>query len=281
MRKGTASRTAKWVTYMRALANEGHTGVRGFADPVAKSLLDESWRTRLERTRHRIETRPENRLSKLSRSAADLMALRTLAIDGPVNAELSKGTRQLVILGAGLDARAWRLTALKDARVFEVDHPDTQAAKRANLADLAPTAKQVDFVAVDFESDRLDVALSSAGHDPRQPTLWVWEGVVMYLTTPAVRATLNIVSNLSAPGSVLVVNYHTQLHRGLVGLFLRFLGEPNRSAFTAEQLSAELAHAHFTVENDTGVADWQAAHGGTVAPYGAGRFARIAVGRRR
>src|SRR5207253_10743350 len=115
---------------------------------------------------------------------------------------------QLVILGAGLDGRAWRLSSLSNARVFEVDHPDTQAYKRERLGALKPAAKQVDFVPVDFEADSLEASLLRAGHDAAAPTAWVWEGVVMYLTPEAVRSTLKAIAARSAPGSTLIVNYH-------------------------------------------------------------------------
>ena len=93
------------------------------------------------------------------------------------------GAPQVVILGAGLDGRAWRMPELRDVTVFEVDHPDSQREKAARAAALLRVAREVRFVPVDFTRDRLDEPLAAAGHDPARPTTWIWEGVVMYLTT--------------------------------------------------------------------------------------------------
>ncbi len=268
MRKGRASRTAQWVAFLRAASHAHGTAVRGFADPTARAMLEGRWLTRLD------GGNPKN---PLLRNGMELLALRTVVIDEAVNAELARGTRQLVILGAGLDGRAFRLTALAGARVFEVDHPNTQAYKRARLAGLTPVG-DVDLVPVDFERDSLDAALAAAGHDPAAPTVWIWEGVVMYLTTSAVRATLEVIGKRSATGSVLVANYHTA-RRGGLGLLLRLFGEPNRSAFSVEQWRAELQAAGFEVEQDSGVDAWTARHGGS-AETGAAKVSRIAVGRR-
>ena len=106
----------------------------------------------------------------------------------------------MVLLGAGLDARAWRLQELAGTTVFEADHPDSQAEKRSRLGSLPATADQVRFVPVDLSRDDLGAALGSAGHRADLPTFWIWEGVVVYLTTEQVRATLAAVGALSVPG---------------------------------------------------------------------------------
>jgi methyltransferase (TIGR00027 family) len=280
MKRDTASRTAMWVAFMRALADRGHTGVRGFSDPTARELLDPGWRRRLEKAEQRLKSRRSGFGAAMTQNGIDLLALRTVFIDEAVTREVERGTRQLVILGAGLDGRAWRLPSLAGVSVFEVDHPSTQAAKRARLGALKPVAARIDFVPVDFEQEGFDAALASAGHDATQPTVWLWEGVVMYLTPPAVRSTLRSVSSRSAPGSALVVNYHTGLRQGFVGLLLRFLGEPNRSAFTREELQRELQAAGFAVEVDECVADWQRRYGGAGNEFGTAKVTRIAVARR-
>ena len=87
------------------------------------------------------------------------------------------------MLGAGLDARAWRLAL--GVPFFEVDHPDTQRRK----AQRAPTEGAPRYVAVDFATTRVADALEAAGHDATVPTAWVWEGVTMYLPDVAVRDT--------------------------------------------------------------------------------------------
>src|SRR5437016_6056177 len=99
------------------------------------------------------------------------------------------------------------MPVLADATVIEVDHPMTQATKRAWLESSAPMARAVRFVPVDFERESFPAALEATGFDRRARTVWVWEGVVMYLSPAAMRATLGDVSGLSAPGSILAVTY--------------------------------------------------------------------------
>jgi methyltransferase (TIGR00027 family) len=179
------------------------------------------------------------------------MVVRTVAIDEAIRAAASP---QVVILGAGLDGRAWRMPELGGAVVFEVDHPDSQREKRARAAALTRTAREVRFVPVDFSRDALDDALAAAGHDRLLPTTWVWEGVVMYLTPAEVEATLAVVAQRSAAASRLVVAYHTPAWLlWVVGPIVRRLGEPLRSAFTPEAMEALLGRHGFRAARDEDV----------------------------
>jgi methyltransferase (TIGR00027 family) len=179
---------------------------------------------------------------------AQVMALRTAAIDEALR---QAAHEQVVILGAGLDGRAWRMPELEGATVFEVDHPDTQRAKQARVGALTATAREIRFVPVDFSRDPLEAALAGAGHDPKRPTTWIWEGVVMYLTLAEIEATLEVIAQRSAAGSRLVVLYHCPsvlLH--LVGWFVRRMGEPLRSVFTPESMAGELRRHGFEAVRD-------------------------------
>lgn len=132
------------------------------------------------------------------------LALRVRYLDELVRFWTAQGIDQVVILGAGLDTRAARL-ARDGVRFFEVDHPATQADKRARLAQLDGYPLEAPrFVAVDFESgaDFVD-ALAGAGLDRTRPAIVVWEGVVPYLTEAAVRATARRVATALHPRSIL------------------------------------------------------------------------------
>jgi len=249
MKPGRASQTAVYVCAARALA-QGMTSVARFSDPTALVLLPEAARARVERIR--AEGEPKTLRQKLARASLDtrskMMVVRTVAIDDGVRAA---GAPQLVILGAGLDGRAWRMSELRDVTVFEVDHPDSQREKRARVGKLQQVAREVHFVPVDFARDSLDAALAAAGHDPARATTWIWEGVVMYLTRSAIAATLAVVQKRSAPNSWLSVVYHSPAPiLKLVGLVLRFIGEPLRSEFDAEQMRELLARFGFDVIAD-------------------------------
>ena len=140
---------------------------------------------------------------------------------------------------------------LRDVVVFEVDHPDSQRAKRERIAALTQFAKEVRYVPVDFERDSLDQALADAGDDPARPTTWIWEGVVMYLTPADVEATLAVVAARSAPGSRIAIAYHSpafMLH--IVGYIVKRMGEPLRSAYTDRQMHELLSRHDFAVIRD-------------------------------
>lgn len=142
--------------------------------------------------------------TKLSRAH---MVGRAAYTDERLREALARGCRQQVILGAGFDATPLRLAdELRDCVTFEVDHPDTQAAKRAALADIT-WPDNVVFVEVDFETDSLEERLRASGWKPDTPTFWSWLGVTMYLTDDAIFETLGFVST-SAPGSTIVVGYN-------------------------------------------------------------------------
>jgi len=233
----------------RAVAH-GTTSVARFADPTALALLPDDARATVERIRANtapkgIRARTE-RLFHLQRS--QMMVARTVAIDDAIRGASSP---QLVILGAGLDGRAWRMPELRNVVVFEVDHPDSQRDKRARVGALTQTAREVRFVPVDFERRTIDDALEKAGHDRVRTTTWVWEGVVMYLTAADVEATLAVIERRSAAGSRLIVAYHSPaLMLKLVGTIVRHMGEPLRSTFTADAMATLLAKHRFAVVRD-------------------------------
>lgn len=238
----------------RALAH-GATSESRFADPTAFTLLPDDERTRVERFRR--GEKPKRLLARLGYAYLErqskVMVARTVAIDEAVRAAAAP---QLVILGAGLDGRAWRMPELKQATVFEVDHPDSQRDKLARAAALTKAAADVRFVPVDFTRDDLDRALAASGHDPARATTWIWEGVVMYLTTAAIEATLAVIERRSAAGSRLIVLYHTPaIMRGVIGLITRRVGEPFLSYSTAEEMRALLARYGFSVTGDKGMSE--------------------------
>lgn len=134
--------------------------------------------------------------------------VRTRHFDDTFSARVAAGVRQLVILGAGLDTRAYRFShRLRDARVFEVDHPGTAAWKQQRLCRALPSIPDhVAYVSVDFETDSLSERLVAAGLDLARPTFYLWEGVTMYLTPGAVDQTLSFIT-MTAPGSTLAFEY--------------------------------------------------------------------------
>ena len=251
MRRGRASTTAFYVAMGRAIA-DAEARVPGFSDPIARELLPARYRRVVDLCASGRRPGWRDRwLVAVARRVARMVPLRTVAIDEAVRSAPALG--QLVILGAGLDARAWRLDELRDAIVFEVDHPATQAFKRERTAALRRTAREVRFVPVDFQRDALDEALARAGHDAGAPTVWLWEGVIRYLSRSAIEATLDVIAGRSAAGSRLVANYTERagLARWLSNLVLAAIGEPIRSSISPAGFAALLAARGFAVISDT------------------------------
>jgi methyltransferase (TIGR00027 family) len=254
------------VAYWRTLGDLGLTSVPGFSDPAAAKLLDGPlWRLLL-RGAAALARDPQREAARRVRPYVDGLVLRVAFIDAVIQAS---GVRQVVILGAGLDTRAWRLPALRGARVFEVDHPATQAYKRAHLARLGPPLAEVRFVPVDFTRDDLASALKGAGHDPGAPSVWAWEGVIMYLGDAALRSTLGAVRRLSPPGSKLIAHYHEREASASAALFrtllLASLGEPQIGIRAQQAMRAEIERAGFRLIEDAGLAE-QAARVSAPAP---------------
>jgi methyltransferase (TIGR00027 family) len=257
MREGRASFTARAVSAARGIAG---------VDPVAIDLVDGPLGWLLRASGHR-RARAAVNLGTLG--LVDHAELRTRAIDAAVREGVARGIGQLVVLGAGLDARAWRMPELAETRVFEVDHPSTQAYKRERIESSAPLARGVTFVAMDFERDELGDVLTRAGHDDAAPTFWLWEGVTPYLNKDAVRATLACIGRRSALGSRVAVTYATPeaSPRGpalvrLARVGFRAIGEPLRGLISPEAMRAELEAVGLYVLADTDPHDWAASFGG-------------------
>ncbi len=141
-------------------------------------------------------------------SAALMMQVRTRFIEDRLAEEVAKGVRQVVILGAGFDTKAYRLTELlKNARVFEVDRPTTQEYKRRRIREAGiEVPPNLIYVPVDFRNDSLGRVLEAAGYDASQVTFFIWEGVTMYLPETAVAETLRWVAS-QAKGSTIIFDY--------------------------------------------------------------------------
>ena len=248
---------------MRAVGQGGPTGRVGASDPLALDLVPKHIARPLAALARAAAGRAgaHRAMGRLSLGLYDNVVLRTQRIDELLEGACARGARQVVLLGAGLDARAYRLAGLADAIVFEVDHPATQTAKRRRLAGRAPAAREVRFVAVDFERERLPAALAGAGFDPAGPSAWVWEGVTMYLSEAARRATLDAVSELGAPASELLVTYmRPDDVRGPVRraacAAAALVGEPIRGLVGAEAFGAELGERGWRVLEDEGAEGW-------------------------
>ncbi|MDT5215286.1 MAG: hypothetical protein QOK18_3525 [Mycobacterium sp.] len=129
------------------------------------------------------------------------ITVRTRFFDDFFTAATSSGIRQAVILASGLDTRAYRLAWPAGTTVFELDQPDVITFKTRTLAELGaePTAQRR-TVAIDLRDD-WPKALLDSGFDPKQPTAWIAEGLLVYLPPEAQDRLLDAITELSTPGS--------------------------------------------------------------------------------
>ncbi len=251
MREGRPSLTATLVSFARGVGKPP-------VDPVSRELLS-PFLAGLQRAASHAPAVANAVLFGL----VDHQTLRTRAIDAAVSDGVASGIRQLVILGAGLDARAYRMTDLAAVTVYELDHRSTQAHKQARVGSRLPKAGAVHFVPVDFESGELGEALGRAGHDKEVATMWVWEGVVPYLKPEAVTTTLNVVGGCSAVGSRVALTYATKRltvlgqRVGELGLPLfALIGEPVFGRFEPDEMKQALGTAGLSVLHDDAPRDW-------------------------
>ena len=135
------------------------------------------------------------------------LATRTWFYDEQILSTIKPGW-QVVICGAGFDTRAYRMHVPRGVRFFELDlaeHPGVQNYKRRQLErNGILSAPNVTFLPIDFKTQSISDVLARGGHDPKQPTVFVLEGVTMYLTRAAVAETVAAMKAISAPGSLLL-----------------------------------------------------------------------------
>jgi methyltransferase (TIGR00027 family) len=220
-----------------------------FADPLAARLLGVSAAELTELSR-----RAGDRVGAVvgDRARRLFFAARARFAEDAVAVAVAGGTRQVVILGAGLDTFAYR-NPFPELRVFEVDHPATLEWKRERLTAAAVDVPEtLTFVPVDFETQDLTAELALTGFMRTEPAIFVWLGVVFYLTAGAARATLDCIAGQAASVEV-VFDYlrsadtdEDRAHLQARADRLASAGEPFVSYFAPDRLSQQLRDLGFT-----------------------------------
>jgi methyltransferase (TIGR00027 family) len=283
-----ASRTAEFMALFRALESISPAEHRLSTDAFAQGFLRPSLRLLVQVARFR----PLGILVSLMLDwhwpgARTSGIARTRYIDDACLEALREGFGQVVILGAGFDARAYRLPGMEKVRVFEVDHPDTLAAKQRLLRHMfAVMPSHVTFVSVDFTEHHLVEMMRSGGFDPTCRTLFLWEGVTNYLSAEAVDATFRFV-RAAAPGSRILFTYihrdvldHPAAFSGTRSLVrtLRQVGESWTFGFDPAQLPAYLQRRGLVLLADSGSVEYRTRYLGKARRYLHGyTFYRIAL----
>jgi len=247
MQAGKASATAMAAARHRA-AHQVLEGGRIFADPLALRIAG-------------IEAGDIPPDTPGARGMRVFIAVRTRFAEDALAAAVVRGARQLAVLGAGLDTFAYRSPFADALRIFEVDHPDTQAWKRERLAAAAIAVPQwLTFVPVDFERQALFAALAAAGFDRALPTFFLWLGVVPYLTAEATWSTLEAIAGLGS-GTHVAFDYsnppdeRSEIERAAHArraARVAALGEPWKQFFVTGELHARLRALGFAEIEDLG-----------------------------
>jgi methyltransferase (TIGR00027 family) len=200
MKKTQASTTAQGIAFARALETSKPANERVCNDPFARQFINPVF--------YLLGKLFAGYAERVGPGVLGFLAARCRYIDDYLQACLHAGIQQLVILGAGLDSRAYRFEVLQGhVKVFEVDHPATQQAKRDKLRRLfGELPSHVTFVPIDLGEETLH-KLFEFGYNNQRKTLFIWEGVVPYLQASAVDQTLEFVQRNCSPGSSIVFDY--------------------------------------------------------------------------
>ena len=193
MQEGKFSRTAQRVAIRRA-AHQLLDQPRVFEDPLALRIVGADAAAELH-------SNPKEHHA-FARAFRAFMAARSRYAEDELARAVAEGVRQYVVLGAGLDTFAYR-NPYPSLRVFEVDHPATQAWKREQLqaAEIAVPVS-ITFVPVDFERQTLEACLAHSGFDFNSPAFFSWLGVTPYLTREACMATLALTAKMPVGSGV-------------------------------------------------------------------------------
>ncbi len=200
MKRERSSITTQGIAAIRAIESSKPPEERICYDPLARRMVNPVFYVLAKLSYGYGERRAPG--------TVEFITARTRFIDDYLSTCLENGIEQLVILGAGLDSRAYRFNQLiEHVHVFEVDHPATQRDKRKRLQLIfGEIPGHVIFVPIDFNEENLE-RLYDFGYQKQIKTLFIWEGVTYYLIAEAVENTLKFVLKNSGKGSSIVFDY--------------------------------------------------------------------------
>lgn len=265
MHEAKPSRTAFRVAIRRA-AHQIFDTPRVLDDPLAVRIIGAEFAAR-------IRAGVAENSGVVSKSLRAFLVARSRFAEDELSRAVSDGVRQYVVLGAGLDTFAYRnphastSSQTKALRVFEVDHPATQAWKRDQLhaAEINIPPETV-FVPVDFERETIADGLQRVGFATHEKTFFSWLGVTPYLTDRAFTETMNFIASMPT-GTGVVFDYAVprtslkfleRLAFDNISARVKAAGEPFQLFFDAKQLADRLHQMSFTHLEDLGIEELNA-----------------------
>jgi methyltransferase (TIGR00027 family) len=208
VKKKGLSKMAELIAVHRVVESALPESERICYDPYAVRLVDPGIFEFARKNPEKAKAMREH-YERLFPGLGNSIRARVRYFDGFVKASVDGGIEQLVILGAGYDTRAYRIEGLKKIKVFEVDHPATQEVKTDKISNIFGTLpNNVVYIPVDFEAEDLGQKLLENGYDKSQKTLFVMEGLVMYIPPEAVDATLSFIVENFGKGSAIIFDYY-------------------------------------------------------------------------
>ena len=208
--QGLPSKTAVYVAAARAVGSKDPDPQRRNPDYLAMKFLGPRERALLPDMKlDALDLDFDSAMKEVGDYIVAVLTYRTKAFDAALLDAVQDGAKQVVVLGAGFDSRAYRFQSqLGDVRFMEVDLGSTQAYKKQRLGDIfGVMPSNVSFVPMDFTKDNLLEQLRNAGYSEQQKTFFLWEGVSYYLPESAVKDTLHFVRDHSASGSRIAFDY--------------------------------------------------------------------------
>lgn len=266
MQSHPTSSTAETIAMYRAAEAMRPEDQRICDDPLAIHFLSPEMLDRFKNPLRRFITRWV--MNHFYPGVNGAVVARVRFMDDHLNAWLKKGLEQLVILGAGYDTRAYRLRPPDNGlRVFEVDQKATQQAKISKLKSfLTDLPGHVTYVSMDIEKENLKDKLLAAGYNADKKTLFIMEGLVMYLTKAVFGDLLTFIASCSGKRSSVVFDY---LPESMVDGTIRYRegrsmyrhvvkkGEPFRFGMAAVQMDQLLSEKGFIHITNRPAADYK------------------------
>jgi methyltransferase (TIGR00027 family) len=206
-RKGP-SKTAEMIALIRAAESRKPENERLFYDPYAIRFASKE--TLEFAAKHPEEAKAlAEKLDQFMPGVNNSLLARIRFFDDIVEASINADFEQIVTLGAGYDSRAFRIKGLKERlRVFELDHPDTQEVKIEKVKEIfGELPDHVVYIPVDLGTEEIGQQLFERGYDSSRKTLFLMEGLIMYLPPEAVDRILAFVVNNSGRGSAVLFDY--------------------------------------------------------------------------
>lgn len=209
-RKGS-SKMAEMIALHRVAESRKPEGERICYDPYAIHFVNPETLAFATANPEKTKVMSEY-YERLFPGLANSIRARVRYFDDFVKKSIDEGIKQLVIMGAGYDTRAYRIEGLKQKiKVFEVDHPNTQCVKIEKIKEIfGSLSEYVIYVPVDFETDNFGERLMEQGYDKSQKTLFVMEGLIMYIPPEEVNETLSFIAKNSGKDSLVIFDYYPE-----------------------------------------------------------------------